>query len=266
MSSYSDRIQTIPQAINGLTRRMAFDSTLVHPKYWQATDVSAQPAAAMRELLFVNLVLKVPMRRSQLSTETQANIPWAEDHFQERVGRVPVNPGETWKAWPWSNSADGHRKDGQFSHNYMERYWPKEAGDRGPEAKHSFHKGVRFHYGDLDDVVNLIVKDPLTRQAYLPVFFPEDTGAVHGERIPCSIGYHFIIREDLLHCTYQLRSCDFRRHFADDIYLTARLMHWVQEELSFQNIYVNLGLLHVHIASLHLFINDYNALLETVPK
>lgn len=262
MLSYTNPPCRIPQAIADLERMMVDQGESVHSTYWQALDVSDQPAAEMRELQFINLVLIVPARRSNLSTECQPNVPWAEEHFQERIAGDPVNPGVTWLNWPWSNAANKHRKDGQkFSHNYMERYWPKEAGasDRRP------HMGIRFPYGDLTDVVELIVKDPLTRQAYMPVFFPEDTGAVHGERVPCSIGYHFMIRDDLLHCVYQLRSCDLYRHFRDDIYLTARLMHWVQEELSNRGVHVSLGHLHVHISSLHLFINDYHALAKRLP-
>jgi thymidylate synthase len=71
----------------------------------------------------------------------------------------------------------------------------------------------------------------MTRQAYFPIFFPEDTGAVHGGRIPCTLGYHFLLRSGLLHCWYEIRSCDAVRHFRDDLYLATRLVQWVVAEL-----------------------------------
>ncbi len=228
----------------------------VRSHFWQAMDIRARPEAEMRELTYYDFSCPIPLTSEELAKQIKPNMPWAEEHFQERVGGIPVNPGVTWKTWPWSNNADKHRGDtGQFSHNYMERYWPKHAGGWGYPLM-----GIRFPYGDILDVIALMVKDPNTRQAYMPVFFPEDTGAAHGERIPCSIGYHFMIRDGKLNCTYQLRSCDLYRHFRDDLYLTASLVQWVVEELRLKGVEVIPGDLHVYISSLHLFINDFRAL------
>jgi thymidylate synthase len=130
----------------------------------------------------------------------------------------------------------------------MERYWTPEL------------KGIRYNYGNLRDVVDLLAKEPLTRQAYLPVWFPEDTGAT-GRRVPCSLGYHFIQRSGFFHIVYYIRSCDFTRHFRDDIYLTYRLWDWVLRELQKEHSFwktVELGMFTMHISSLHMFINDYN--------
>ena len=258
MSTYA----SLNAAISALEWQMVARGKPVKPKFWQATDVSARPEAQMKELTFVDIVAPMPTDMFGLEEQTKPNMPWAEDHFAERVRGEPVNPGTTWLNWPWSNSADKHRKNEKFSHNYMERYWPKKARD-GIKVQ----EGIRYAYGDLNDVVALIAKDPLTRQAYMPVFFPEDTGAVHGERIPCSIGYHFMIRDDQLHVVYQLRSCDLWRHFRDDLYLTVRLAQWVASGLRLDyGITVGLGTIHVHISSLHLFINDYHALSARLSK
>lgn len=265
---------SLSQVVRAVERKMIFEGQQVKPKFWQATDVSAKPEAEMRELLYVNFSAPMPLDLWKLETEVKPNMPWAEDHFQERVGGKPVNPGTTWVDWPWSHSADKHRisqgNSGKFNHNYMERYWPKFAGYPIVEADaglHSPHMGIRYEYGDLLDVVGLMSKDLLTRQAYMPVFFPEDTGAIHGGRIPCSIGYHFMVRDNKLNVVYQLRSCDLFRHFRDDLYLTVRLTQWLREELKLTHgIGVELGNLHVMISSLHLFINDYNALATRLSK
>ena len=108
-------------------------------------------------------------------------------------------------------------------------------------------------------LVNLLLVDPYTRQAYLPVWFPEDTGG-GDKRAPCSLGYQFIMRADQLHCSYFIRSCDYLRHFRDDIYLTVRLQQWVLTQCQLKDSdwsRVKMGTFTMHITSLHLFRNDY---------
>lgn len=189
------------------------------------------------------------------------NENWANLHFEERVGRMPLNPGESYKIWPFYGRDKEVRKENEkFSHTYMERFWPKFAniplmnkGDVPAVPANLFKsplRGIRFGYGDLEDVINLLNREPDTRQAFLPIFFPEDTGANHGGRIPCSIGYHFIIRHGYIHCTYWLRSCDAIRHLADDLYLAVKLMSYVANRT---NRITNLGTLTTHITSLHIF-------------
>ena len=289
------------------------------------------------------------------------NLPWADDHFEERVGGEPINPGEQWKNWPWGRSAAGFRADkkgpeladhewaylaalidgdgtintsvhpyitiGQvdhdflksvqrrfnvgsiypqkqrhtflkseaeikelktneillwkigradelkwvlsnllrhiklkrakakkafdmipdcdmrtvgnkgreptFNHNYMQRLWPKYAGmtDGGfitPEIIERGdlrpRRGIYWEYGDLNDFVHLLANEPHTRQAWIPLFFPEDTGVADGGRKPCTLGYQLMVRDERLHIWYPLRSCDFIRHWPDDCYLAVRLM------------------------------------------
>jgi thymidylate synthase len=203
-------------------------------------------------------------------------MPWAEDHFRERVCGYPINPGTEWQNWPYAKSAQSFLDDrGKFNHNYMERYWPKIAGllEEPTYTAVEFAQGVRSHYdsdypirhgilydyGDLSDVIDLLATDPYTRQAYLPVWFPEDTGG-GSKRAPCTIGYHFLMRDGKLDINYHIRSCDFVRHFRDDLYLTVRLLLQVLEECRKINEDwndVSPGLFIMQIGSLHIFRNDY---------
>src|SRR5690606_37916967 len=95
---------------------------------------------------------------------------------------------------------------------------------------------------------------------YMPIFFPEDTGAVHGGRIPCSLGYQFIQRHGYLHINYYLRSCEVYRHFRDDAYLTMKLLLWVLDQLQLHDAAtwgsVLPGTFNMYITSFHCFIND----------
>jgi hypothetical protein len=139
--------------------------------------------------------------------------------------------------WPWwrgqvretdiHDPTDTTTREFKFTHTYQERFWPKRAGTFENLGGH----GIRYPYGDLDDVVNLLRREPQTRQATFPIFFPEDTGAVHGGRIPCTLHYHFLLRHNKLHLWYPIRSCDAVRHFRDDLYMACRLNHWVLQEL-----------------------------------
>ena len=254
-----------------ITERMK-RADLVEGTRWQSVK-APQP---MLELLNYSLTYDLPTEDLDFyRDQIRPNLPWADRHFlEERVSGDPINPGQTWRIWPYSASANTHRREGetdpQFDHSYAERYWPKSAGitpDGVLHTDHSpVHQGIRFNYGDLDDLVTVLANEPTTRQAYLPVWFPEDLGAaVQEKRVPCSLGYHFICRGGRLHCVYYLRSCDFIRHFRDDVYLTIRLQLWVLEqcrlarpEMDWDNILP--GTLTMHITSLHCFSSDRIAL------
>lgn len=254
-----------------LRNRMLNEGKKIHPARWQGIDISQRPDAAMVELL--NVGLEVDLRGieslAHWRTECQPNLPWADDHFEERVSRKPLNPPPSWAWWPWARSADKFRADEKFNHTYPERYWPRFAGEQVEAGVRPTNVGIRGEYGDLDSVVDLMLKDPLTRQAYLPIFFPEDTGVGDGGRKPCTLGYQFIVRPDyedgvhFLHLYYPMRSCDLLRHFRDDCYLTVRLGIWLLEQLREKSDWsspwdtARLGTLSMHMTSLHCFVGDY---------
>lgn len=251
-----------------------------HPLYWQGTDVSSRPEMKTIELMHFHCV--VPLQSIEdldhWRDDIKPNLPWADDHFMERVSGAPINPGIEWANWPWGRSADKFRNADIFNHNYMERYWPKYAGvlksptDTAESWMAGFeqleepvmpHKGIRASYGDLFDVVRLLNADPLTRQAWLPIFFPEDTSLGPNERKPCTLGYQFIVRNNRMDIYYPLRSCDFIRHFPDDIYLTVRLLLWMLQQLRSLNPRwddVKPGKYVMHATSLHIFANDWMVL------
>ena len=148
--------------------------------------------------------------------------------------------------WPWHSQQEAERfirEHGRFDHTYPERYWPHDPVTDGLA-------------GDLDDVVRLLRRDHWTRQAYLPVWFPEDTGSTRNQRVPCSLGYHFIRNSVTLDCNYFLRSCDLTRHYKNDIYLTGRLLQWMVEQVQDKEGLPYPGTLTIFISNLHLFTQD----------
>lgn len=243
-------------AISTAASHLFRKSELIESQTWQSVKTVGEPGMKMWEVLnyyFQVLMGNYPIY--EMMEHIKPNLPWADIHFNERVGGLPLNPGESYKLWPFYKRDKDMRNEGeQFSHTYMERFWPKKAGNYNDVCpacpNYKTLSGIRYEYGDLQDVVNLLKNDPTTRQAFLPVWFPEDTGATHGKRVPCTIGYHFTIRNNKINITYYIRSCDFLRHFRDDIYLAVCLVDWVRQLV---NTNLELGTYTMHIGNLHIF-------------
>ena len=65
--------------------------------------------------------------------------------------------------------------------------------------------------GHLADIIQLLTDNPGTRQAVLTIWRPEDLMAARKggyNDIPCTIALIFIIRDNELHLTAHMRSCD----------------------------------------------------------
>lgn len=258
------------------------NSNEVHTARWQGEDITKRPEMVTYELL--NVGFTVPLNGiehlSHWQFDVQPNLPWADNHFEERVCGAPINPGVEWANWPWGKNAEKFLDEGKFNHNYMQRYWPRFANYFFPatntvkdwEALLNAHlsekNGIGGRWGDLNDLVSLLAHEPDTRQAWLPIFFPEDTGDANPGRKPCTLGYQFIMRDNKLHVYYPLRSCDYIRHFSDDIYLTIRLLLWVLDRCRELNpafwTSIEPGSYTMHCTSLHIFNNDFIKLQQGV--
>lgn len=274
MNSFDD----FKKAIAVTTQAMKDHARQIQRGKWQGIPVDKRPEMVAYEILHWTMRVPMPVRNlDHYRAEIKPNLPWADDHFLERVSGHPLNPGKEWANWPWGASAGNFRYDpaslgdpGEekiFDHTYMMRYWPKYAcmfkGGVLPHDKSLpdvlTKRGIYFPYGDLKDVVDELANDPTTRQAILPVFFPEDTGRRNGRK-PCSISYHFMLNtQHRLDIFYHLRSCDLMRHFNDDIYLTVRLLLWMLDQLEDRNPFwrpIRPGDFVMYIGNLHCFKND----------
>lgn len=152
------------------------------------------------------------------------NKAWAVAEFEERIADQPVNPGEAFKlrADTWNEFL----VDGKFDYTYSERLNPS-----------------------LKAVIATLKADFGTRQAYLPIFWPEDCHKTHGKnRVPCSLSYQFMIRNGKLDIIYSMRSCDILRFFVSDVYLTIKLQRYVAKELG-----IAPGYAYYSFASLHAY-------------
>lgn len=257
------------------------NADIVHSKRWQGAVIANNPNMACYELTHSHFQVNLEGQESlaHWREDIKPDLPWADNHFEERVCESPINPGTHWANWEHNAKAgaEGFLDDrGKFNHNYMERYWPRFAGavdvptEDADQWKRHFrqgfipgltkpHSGIFYEYGDLNDVIRLLMDDPYTRQAYLPMWFPEDTGGGN-KRAPCTIGYHFLMRREQLDINYHIRSCDFHKHFRNDLYFTVRLLIWALEKLRAGNPDwrdVRPGTFNMQIGSLHVFMPDW---------
>lgn len=252
-----DKTLTYEQTLDRMTRDLKL-ATPVDRGSWQST---AAPSP-VHELEDVILQFDVGASQSGWGGRINPDLPWAEDHFQERVSGEPLNPAPSYEQWPWHTKKHQERfknlafdrvtddfgnevkvavelAEGQpFDHTYPERMWPTRADavnrmfpDPLADSLIPMMQGIRFRYGDLEDVKDLLVRDPFTRQAYLPIWFPEDTGSTAGQRVPCTLGYHFIRYGAQLNVKYFIRSCDITRHLHNDVYMAGRLLQWMCQHL-----------------------------------
>lgn len=253
-------------------RVLANTGQKIKTKKWQGVE-----APEMFEALFVGVQTDMVGDQLTWKENIKPNLPWADDHFNERVCGIPLNPGEQYKNWPfYGRDKEMRNQDDKFTHTYMERFWPKFAGKVNSELYVGFEEletamGIRYQVGDYNDLLNHLYEDPYSRQAFLPIWFPEDTGVVHGGRVPCTLGYHFILRNGFLHMTYYIRSCDYLRHFNDDVYMAFRLANNLIEQLKLRSYKgnladgnpwenVKLGRFRMDIISLHVFAQEYSLL------
>lgn len=242
--------KSIREFVQGTAKRVISHGNKGEIGYWQGVDKFVKDP--IKEMANLYMVCPMTNNKSLLATETLADLPWAEDHFQERVNPKnhddALNPGEAYRWWPYAkfkNEGDDFaRLNTKFSHTYMERFWP------------SGKEGVRFEMGNWSRFVQNAIKNPNSRQLYFPIFYPEDTEAsFQGERIPCTLGYHFQLFGGYLHLSYFIRSCDLHKHFRNDVYLTIRLAQELKKLVpAYKN--VPLGNLNMWIGNLHCFIND----------
>ncbi len=142
--------------------------------------------------------------------------PWANKEFEDRVFTEIRNPGKAWEELPgvWKPMMEDHKGPGgliykAFSYTYNERM---------------LHQ--------LGDILQELRNNPGSREAYLSVWNSTvDPKRLSRRRVPCTLGYQLLIRDEGLLMTYIQRSCNFPKHYQDDVYLARKLQEWMAGKL-----------------------------------
>lgn len=216
----------------------------VKPKTYQNKNIEGNEDFVTKEIICQQYCLTSLQDPTWLFFYSRSR-EWADAEFQERIDTSDIiNPGKAWEL----------RKDlweqflvnGKFDYTYNERI---------------------IHV--IKPLIRLLKDDNDTRKAVLPIFNGDmdglDTDGYDGSRrIPCSMYYDFLIRqngkgEKVLHICYHQRSSDFVTHFGNDVYLAWRLMEYVAKEVG-----VKPGYLYHTIDSLHTYQKDWDKLASSL--
>lgn len=235
-------------------RREVYEmGTIVRPKSMQNKNIEGDINFETREILNYSYCLLTLNREEYLFNGTQTDIEttkkWAIAEFNERVNPARLNPGEAWKIRKeiWEEFL----VNGKFDYAYGERMNFCPGGEEEDEI------------GNLERVIEELLRNPDTRQGILPIWDLEKDGAYIGgkRRVPCSMYYQLIIRENRLHIIYNQRSADVVTHFGNDVFLAWQLKEYITQVLRSKGMNdLKPGYLYHNIASLHSYRKDWDIL------
>lgn len=212
--------KTIRDALDETARDLAVRGITVECNSYQDKKLEGD-YRFVKELMGVDFRISNPMLEwkeavsylfpSQFETEKILN--YCNQEIADRCSGQMLNPGNSYKirADYWSNFLEG---DDKFSYQYAER----------------LNMNDQF-----EAVIDCLRKDPGTRQAVLSMWYPEKdmipSKLGGGNRIPCTLNYQFMIRNDRLHCVYHMRSSNFFEHLPIDLICTAGMMSYIVTKL-----------------------------------
>ncbi len=222
--------QNFPEAFDEIKRDLGEMGLNIRTNTMQDKKITGDEDYTTKELM--NYIYTVTDPQFEDLNPTQ---PWADAEWEERFGGIEYspddlrNPGLAWKKRPdiWYEFI---QCNGTFSYTYAERF------NKDQQVK---------------SVVDALKRDPNNRQSYIAMWLPSDSCKLGKQRVPCSLGWHFMYREEALHMTYYMRSCDFATHFQNDIYLSLKLQEYVA-----YNVGMDRGRFTHSISSLHIYAKD----------
>lgn len=231
------------QMIREIDRELKVSGITVPVKHYQNKRLEGD-SQKTKELIGVNFTISKPYlgRREMLDFIFKEDAPRIEEYcrveFEDRINRERLNPGNSYliRLDLWQQFM-ARSKEGKFDYTYSERM---------------------NDWRQLDHAIAALKEDINSRRAMVMIFKPEDTCSSAGfaTRIPCSISYQFLIRNNRLIVVYYTRSNDYFNHFAIDIWLAAELQVYMVSELS--GLYPELkpGQLEYFAGSLHAYHDD----------
>lgn len=227
------------EAIIEIGRELKKVSVVIQGQTMQDKNIADNPDFNTREIQAFSFAIIDTSDKDQMPNLTRE---WAEAEFLERIGypeafgldserRQPSNPGlaylkrkEVWEEF---------LVDGKFAYSYSERmFW------------------------QIDPIIDELQKNPATRQAIIRIhdnFI--DLKKLGKDRLPCSLQYHFMIRDNELDIIYTMRSSDFVTHFCNDIYLAIKLQEYIASQINRFT-----GKFIFFCSSLHIYRKDWKVL------
>lgn len=202
----------------------------------QDQEVRGDPGFRTIELTGYQYSLKNPSLESleKMVTYLNGNLEWAKEELLERLGGA-INPGTAWTANGESRKTwEPFLREGRFAYSYPERLTLQ-----------------------LDYAIAELQRRPSTRQAVMTMYDVHQDLMNWGglDRVPCSLTYQFLLRDEQLTLIYSQRSCDFMKFFATDVYITCGMLQHAAIHVASVRTVTSTRLIHC-VGSLHAFAKD----------
>jgi thymidylate synthase len=218
-----------PEARNEIKRDLAELGIRVHTETMQDKQIADNPDFETRELQNYSYEVLKPDYSHIEGTHDE----WVTQEWADRL-QGGLNPGRAWTK----------RKD--VWDQFLERHKPKMPG------RFSYTYSERMGGQYLRSIVDELKVHPNSRQLYLPVWSNQSDWKRRGRRrVPCSLGYWFVMRGGDIHLTYMMRSCDFYTHYPNDVALASIMQAWVAKETDY-----GVGTFTHFIGSFHVYAKD----------
>ena len=231
------------EMIQEMDRELKVSGITVPVKHYQNKELQGDNQNT-KELIGVNFIISKPFLKKRemldfiFKGEADNIEKYCETELQDRLNREGLNPGNSYKVRLDLWQALMSRSEGEkFDYTYSERI---------------------NHIGQLDNAIEALRDDEHTRRSMVMIFTPEDSRESAGfqTRIPCSISYQFLIRNNKLMVLYYIRSNDYFKHFAIDIWLTHAIQEYVRQELISKYPILKCGSLNYYAGSFHAYNED----------
>ena len=218
------------EAIAEIERDIYVRGRLVHPERMQDKDVKHDDSFITKELTCYTFTILDGRDRDAMLKKFDIPKEYVQREWNDRLSGIMselANPGIAWKITPklWKQYLD---REGKFDYTYSERF---------------------YEYKQPEFVREELRKHPNSRQGIVSIYNPNhDARNIGQKRIPCSMYYQFMIREDKLNLIYTMRSCDFLNHFGADVWLAFEFQRWMAGQLLRKpgNLTMFIGSLHVY--------------------
>ena len=231
------------EMVKEMDRELKVSGITVPVKHYQNQELTGENQNT-KELIGVNFVITKPwlQKREMLEflfkDEAQRVEDYCKQEILDRIDRRGLNPGNSYKIRMdlWQKLMSKKEND-KFDYTYSER----------------------INYSrQLDNAIAALKDDEHSRRAMIMIFKPEDTMESSGfqTRIPCSVSYQFLIRNNKLMVLYYIRSNDYFKHFAIDIWLTQAIQEYIWTQLQDTYPGLKIGPLNYYAGSFHAYHED----------
>lgn len=231
------------EMVTEVDRELKVSGITVPVKHYQNQELTGENQNT-KELIGVNFVISKPwlkkkeMLEFMFKNEADKIEQYCEQEIIDRVDRRMLNPGRSYKI----------RLD------LWQKLMSKQYGDR---FDYTYSERINYLH-QLDNAIAALKDDIHTRRAMIMIFQPKDTEESMGyqTRIPCSVSYQFLIRNNKLMVLYYIRSNDYFKHFAIDIWLTQAIQDYICKELQETYPGLKVGSLNYYAGSFHAYKED----------